>query len=103
LYFDDVAIVEGLQKKFPLYADKSPVWAQQSNGILQYMIWTSLQAEGFGASLQHYNPLIDLAVEKEWKVPDKWILTAQMPFGVPVKDPDKKDKLPIEERFIMHN
>ena len=103
LYFDDAAIVEGLQQKFQLYSDKFPIWAQQSNGILQYMIWASLQAEGFGASLQHYNPLVDHAVKSAWNVPDSWALTAQMPFGVPIKYPDKKSKLPIEERFAMYS
>jgi len=103
LYFDDAAIVEGLQQKFPLYSNNFPVWAQQSNGILQYMIWTSLHAEGFGASLQHYNPLIDTMVRETWQVPDGWVLTAQMPFGVPAKQPDAKNKLPVEERFIMYS
>jgi len=103
LYFEDTAIVENLQQKFSLFSDNFTVWAQQSNGILQYMIWISLQAEGFGASLQHYNPLIDRSVKEAWNVPDKWVLTAQMPFGVPTKYPDAKNKLPIEERFVVHS
>jgi len=103
LYFDDETVVNGLQHKFPLYSDNFPIWAQQANGILQYMIWTSLQIEGFGASLQHYNPLIDSAVKETWKIPNEWKLIAQMPFGVPTKQPDEKSKLSIEEMFIMYH
>jgi len=102
LYFENDSIVKGLQESFPTYADKFPVWAEQANGMLQYMIWTSLCAEGFGASLQHYNPLIDRAVKETWNIPDGWRLIAQMPFGVPSALPSEKSTLPIEERFIAH-
>lgn len=34
-----------------------------------------------GASVQHYNSLIDDAVRKEWELPTSWLLRAQMPFG----------------------
>ena len=27
--------------------------------MLQLVVWTALEAEGLGATLQHYNPLID--------------------------------------------
>jgi predicted oxidoreductase (fatty acid repression mutant protein) len=74
------------------------VWAQQSNGILQYIIWTSLQEEGLGASLQHYNPLIDSEVKTQWNVPDSWELIAQMPFGKPTAPPGDKEFMPLEER-----
>ncbi|NFV72581.1 nitroreductase, partial [Clostridium botulinum] len=39
---------------------------------------------GFGASLQHYNELIEEDVKKEWNIPNNWKLIAQMPFGKPV-------------------
>ena len=102
LFFDDESVVQNLQKSFPLYEDKFPVWTEQSNGILQYMIWVSLQAEGFGVSLQHYSPLIDVAVKDAWSVSDNWRLIAQMPFGVPTKHPKEKNKLPIKERFVIY-
>ena len=69
LFFDDDSVVKSLQESYPTYKDKFPVWAEQANGILQYMVWVSLQMEGFGASLQHYNPLIDEAVKEAWSVP----------------------------------
>jgi uncharacterized protein len=31
--------------------------------------------------LQHYNPLIDAEVAKQWNLPASWKLRAQMPFG----------------------
>ena len=101
LFFDDESIVKSLQENFPLYKDNFPIWAQQANGMLQYLIWTSLVIEGFGASLQHYNPLIDDAVKKQWDITKSWKLIAQMPFGVPVHPPDEKSFLPIEERFMV--
>lgn len=64
LFFEDNSAIEGLQKQFPLYAENFPIWSLQSNGMLQHVIWTSLEVEGFGASLQHYNPLIDDEVKK---------------------------------------
>ena len=102
LYFDDDLTVKGLQESFPAYSENFPVWAEQSNGMLQYIIWTSLCAEGFGASLQHYNPLIDDAVKETWGISDSWRLIAQMPFGVPSDLPNEKSMLPIEDRFIKY-
>lgn len=99
LYFEDVTVTEELQEKFPLYKDNFPVWAQQSNGMLQYVVWDLLQIEGLGASLQHYNPLIDDGVRKQWSLPETWKLIAQMPFGKPNGTPDVKQFQPIEERL----
>ena len=62
LYFYDDAVVKGLQEQFPLYAPNFPVWANQSNGMLQLAVWTGLRELGVGANLQHYNPVIDDAV-----------------------------------------
>jgi predicted oxidoreductase (fatty acid repression mutant protein) len=102
LFFEEENIIQGLQKSYPLYKDNFPVWAQQSNGILQYIIWTSLQEEGLGASLQHYNPLIDSEVKTQWNVPDSWTLIAQMPFGKPTAPPSDKEIRPLEERVKMY-
>lgn len=70
-----------LQEKFPSYADNFPVWSEHSTGIAQFAVWTALAQEGVGASLQHYNPLIDEPVAREWDLPSSWKLRAQMPFG----------------------
>lgn len=99
LFFEDNSVVEALQEKFPLYKDNFPVWSQQSSGMHQYVIWTSLEIEGFGVSLQHYNEIIEAEVIKEWNIPNSWKLIAQMPFGKPISQPDEKQIQPLEERI----
>lgn len=99
LYFEAVSVVEGLQQQFPLYKDNFPTWAQQSNGMLQYAIWTLLDERNIGASLQHYNPLIDEAVAKTWNIPADWKLVGQMPFGNKTAQASEKAFLPLEERM----
>ncbi len=98
LFFEDQKIVEGFQESFPSYKDNFPVWSQHASGILQYITWTLLEAEGFGASLQHYNPLIDHEVREEWGIPQSWKLIAQMPFGKPAAPAGEKEFSPLEER-----
>ncbi|KUJ07173.1 Nitroreductase [Mollisia scopiformis] len=98
LFFDDRTTVAGMQQKFALYADKFPVWASQSNGMTQYAVWTALEAEGLGANLQHYNPLIDQKVAEEWGLSKDWELSAQLVFGKREGEPGEKTFMPIEER-----
>lgn len=81
LFFEDSTIVQNLQRQYPLYADSFLKWAMQSNAMLQYMIWTALAEKNIGASLQHYNPLVDELVKTEFHAPKTWKLIAQMPFG----------------------
>ena len=102
LFFEDDSVIKNLQESYPTYEDKFPVWAEQANGILQYVVWVSLQAEGFGSSLQHYNPLIDSDVKEAWPVSREWRLIAQMPFGVPMSVLPEKSKLPLNERFFTY-
>lgn len=101
LFFEDRTVVEGLQKAFPSYADNFPIWAHQTNAMHQLAVWTMLEDAGFGASLQHYNPLIDQAVSAEWQLPEHWELNAQMPFGVPVQEPGTKEFKPLDERVLV--
>lgn len=98
LFFEDNSVIESLQQQFPIYKDNFPIFSQQSNGMHQYVIWTALEIEGFGASLQHYNEVIEGDVKKEWNIPDNWKLIAQMPFGKPTAEPDEKQYQPLEER-----
>jgi len=98
LYFEDMSVIEGLQKKFPLYKDAFPMFSSHSAGMLQFVIWTALSDEGLGASLQHYNPIVDDAVKAEWNLPDSWKLLAQMPFGKPIAEPGEKEFQPLETR-----
>lgn len=102
LFFEDNSIVEYLQKEFPTYKDNFPIWSKESSGMHQYNIWTSLELEGYGASLQHYNELIESKVKEEWNIPDSWQLRAQMPFGKPASEPGEKEFKPLEERVKVY-
>ena len=99
LYFDDTVATRALQEKFPAYKDHFPIWAQQANGMLQFGIWSALAEMGVGASLQHYNPLIDEQVKKEFNLPPTWQLIAQMPFGKSIAPDTEKTYLPLAERL----
>ncbi|SEK26311.1 nitroreductase family protein [Paenibacillus sp. OK003] len=102
LFFEDNNVIAQLQQNFAAYADNFPIWANQSNGMLQLVIWTALEQEGLGASLQHYNPLIDEKVKQEWNIPENWRLIAQMPFGKPTATPGEKEFQPVEQRVKVH-
>ena len=99
LFFEDSSVIESLQQQFALYKDNFPIWSQQSSGMHQFVIWTALEIEGFGASLQHYNELIENDIKKEWSIPENWKLIGQMPFGKPTANPDEKQFLPLEQRI----
>lgn len=99
LYFEDMNVVKSLQEQFPSYKDAFPMFSDHSSGMLQFVIWTALADEGIGASLQHYNPVIDDAVKAEWNLPGNWKLRAQMPFGKPVAQPGEKEFQPLENRL----
>jgi uncharacterized protein len=99
LFFEDNSVIKSLQEQFALYKDNFPVWSQQASGMLQFVIWTELEIEGLGASLQHYSELIEADVKKEWNIPNNWKLIAQMPFGKPTAQPDEKQFQPLEERI----
>ncbi|MDD2241741.1 MAG: nitroreductase family protein, partial [Bacteroidales bacterium] len=51
-----------------------------------------------GANLQHYNPLIDKEVAREWNLPETWKLVAEMPFGTPSGEPGAKEFKPVDDR-----
>lgn len=92
-----------MEQQFPLYADKMPQWSEHSNAMHQYALWMALEAEGAGANLQHYNPVIDSKVQETWKVPAAWSLKAQLVFGGRAGEPGEKTFKPIEgQRLFVH-
>lgn len=99
LIFEEMETVENLKANFPLYADKFEEWSNHSSGMLQYVIWTSLENEGLGATLQHYNPLIDEEVKATYDLPKTWKLIAQMPFGKPTAPAGNKEFMELEKRI----
>lgn len=98
LFFYDENTVKALQEQFAPYADNFPVWANQANGMLQISVWSALRELGVGASLQHYNPVIDAKVKELFGLPSEYKLIAQMPFGGIVSEPDAKEKEDISKR-----
>lgn len=99
LFFHHQPTTDSMMEQFALYRDNFPLWAQQANGMLQYAVWMLLENEGFGASLQHYNPLVDQGVYDTFDVDRSWKLLAQMPFGVPTAWPGAKEFMPVEQRM----
>ena len=81
LFYEDLSVIKALQEQFPLYADNFPVWSEHSTGIAQFATWTALAEAGIGASLQHYNPIVDEEVAATFDVPAVWKLRAQLVFG----------------------
>lgn len=102
LFFDDTAATNALVEQFPLYKDNFILWAQHANAMLQHTIWLGLADLELGASLQHYNPLIDAEVKATFNLPASWSLIAQMPFGNIVTPADAdKEFIDINERFLV--
>ena len=102
LYYEDMTVVEKLQEDFALYKDNFPKWARETNAMHQLVIWTALELEGLGASLQHYNEIIEEDVKKEWNIPEKWLLIGQMPFGKANDTPGDKQYNPLEDRVKVY-
>ncbi|MGE8558813.1 MULTISPECIES: nitroreductase family protein [unclassified Acinetobacter] len=81
LFFEDQETVKSLQKQFALYAEHFPAWSEHSTGIAQFAVWSSLAEHHIGASLQHYNPVIDAEVAATFDIPESWKLRAELVFG----------------------
>jgi len=75
------------------------IWPLATNFVT---VWTALEAEGFGANLQHYNPLIDEKIAATWNIPQVWSLKGQLVFGKPAGKAGEKTFKPLEERLFVH-
>ena len=81
LFYEDQDVVKSLQEQFALYADNFPVWSEHSSAIAQFSVWTALSEQNIGASLQHYNPIVDAEIAEIFDIPANWKLRAQLVFG----------------------
>ena len=99
LFFKDETVIRGLQEQLPTYAANFPVWAEHANAMHQLALWEALAAVDIGANLQHYNPLIDEEVRKQWQLPAIWTLKAQMVFGGIASPAGAKEQQPLEARL----
>lgn len=103
LFFEDTDVVKSLQEQFALYADNFPIWSEQSSGIAQHSVWVALAEQNIGASLQHYNPVIDAEVAATFDIPANWKLRAQMPFGSVEAPAGEKEYMNDADRFRTFN
>lgn len=103
LFYTDTDVVKMYEEQIPLYAENFYDWSEQGHGMAEYATWLALTEAGLGASLQHYNPLIDEAVAAAFDIPDNWRLRAQMPFGSIEAAASEKDMMSDAERFKFFN
>lgn len=103
LFFVDTKIIEQFQKNSPAYKDAFPVWAEQSSGMVQFAVWSTLAACKTGGNLQHYNDMsIEKCVKQKLSLPAPWKLIAQMPFGnIVTPAGDKSFPFPIDECVLI--
>ena len=103
LFYEDQDTVKALQEQFALYADNFPVWSEHSTGIAQFAVWTALAEQNIGASLQHYNPIIDDEAAAAFDIPANWKLRAQLVFGSIEAPAGEKTFMENNERFKSFN
>jgi predicted oxidoreductase (fatty acid repression mutant protein) len=103
LFYEDTTIIEEQKRVYPTYAERMDTWSEHTSAMHQFMIWTALADLGIGASLQHYNPLIDARLATEWGIPSSWRLIAQMPFGTPLDIPTERlqRSSPFKRRIVF--
>jgi predicted oxidoreductase (fatty acid repression mutant protein) len=82
--FEDHTSISELSAKF----DKVPLsvlegYAEHSNAMHQITLWTALELEGLGASLQHSQnvPGVEEGIKSAFKIPDSWAIKAEIVFG----------------------
>ncbi|ENW07873.1 nitroreductase family protein [Acinetobacter beijerinckii] len=103
LFYEDQDVVKALQEQFALYADNFPVWSEHSTAIAQFATWTALSEIGIGASLQHYNPIVDAEVAETFGIPSNWKLRAQLVFGSIEAPAGEKTYMDDAARFKTFN
>lgn len=99
LFYEDQDVIKDLQDQFPLYADNFPVWSEHSSAIAQFATWTALAEINIGASLQHYNPIVDEEVAQTFDIPANWKLRAQLVLGSIEAPAGEKSFMDDSKRF----
>ena len=103
LFYEDQDVVKSLQEQFALYADNFPVWSEHSSAIAQFAVWTALSEQNIGASLQHYNPIVDAEIAEIFDIPANWKLRAQLIFGSIEAPAGEKTFMAEADRFKTFN
>ncbi len=103
LFYEDQDVVKSLQEQFALYANNFPVWSEHSSAIAQFAVWTALSEQNIGASLQHYNPIVDAEIAEIFDIPANWKLRAQLVFGSIEAPAGEKTFMAEADRFKTFN
>lgn len=103
LFYEDQDVVKSLQEQFALYADNFPVWSEHSSAIAQFAVWTALSEQNIGASLQHYNSIVDAEIAEIFDIPANWKLRAQLVFGSIEAPAGEKTFMAEADRFKTFN
>lgn len=103
LFYEDQSMIQQLQKKMPLNSEDFPTWSEQTSGMAQFAVWATLADSGLGASLQHYNPLIDEKVAEHFDIDKNWLLRAQLCFGSIEQTVEEKLQQLDQYRFKILN
>ncbi|KAJ5573865.1 uncharacterized protein N7459_008292 [Penicillium hispanicum] len=96
---EDHTAIEKVQEKFsqhPITAYEG--YAEHSNAMHQITLWTALELEGLGASLQHshYVPGVEDGLRSAFSIPPSWALKAEIVFGaLPGDMPPVPEKEPV--------
>lgn len=99
LLFEDHEIIENQEATMPLFKAEFRPWSEQNHGITVTNIWNALAQENIGASLHHYNPLVDEFVREEWNLPEKWKLRGQLAIGSIEEEVSEKNYVEDDTRF----
>lgn len=102
LFFEDQDVIKKLEDTFLTYKHNFQNWSREASGMFQFVVWTSLCNEALGASLQHYNELIEDEIKSKFNIKIGWKLISQMPFGEPLSVPDEKSFEDIKKRVLVY-
>lgn len=89
----------GMHQLAGTFSPSQTLFSKQSTNPSE-TVWTALEAEGLGASLQHYHflpPFVE-KIKEDYKLPADWKPKAQLVFGTPVGGPMDKTTKPVEDR-----
>ncbi|WFD04305.1 hypothetical protein MOBT1_003012 [Malassezia obtusa] len=98
LFFEDENLIKGQQQAYPQYAVNFPVWSRHATGMAQAYTWTLLEAEGYGASLQHYGNLTQETLKRFYQLPESYQIQSEMVFGYPESPAGNKEYMSDNER-----
>lgn len=103
MFFDDSHAFNELTPRFAALSKVYPEWEEHSAGMHQFIVWTALEAEGLGCSLQHYQPSITPYLTKTYDLPATWKPKCQLVFGKPNGPiPDAKPKTHLEKALRVY-